>query len=120
MDDFLHKLDTKKPKKPHVFIMGHGLWNDLDKEQTHAWITSVVLSIQKRLPWLAREEAFFPRLFMTPNAAGVKKPDIFLCRQGNIALARFEQALGPWVKERGIDHLGTWNLTIQSANPDGT
>lgn len=57
---------------------------------------------------------------MGPNAAGIRKPEIFLARQGNIALSKFELNIGPFVRERGYDFLGTYNATIQSNNPDGT
>lgn len=117
---FRGHLSSTKPRKPYAFIISHGLWNDLELDQTHAWLDEVEANIRDSSPWLAREDAFFPRLFMGPNAAGIRKPEIFLARQGNIALSKFEHAIGPFVRHRGYDFLGTYNATIQSNNPDGT
>lgn len=120
MDIYLAHLPQTKPSKPIAFIMGHGLWNDLDAPKSQVWVQQTMNETVKQAPWLADAGAFFPRMFMTPNAAGDKKPDLFLARQGNIALARFEKTMGAWVKEQGMDHLGTWNMSIQAYNPDGT
>jgi len=113
-------LEHKKQTRPHVFIMGHGLWNDLDKEKTYAWVEQVEDILTDHMPYLHEPRALFPRLFMTPSAAGEKKPEIFVARQGNIALSKFEHAVGPWIKNRDMDFLGTYNMTIQTNNADGT
>lgn len=120
LDIYLKHLPSAKPHKPIAFIMGHGLWNDLDAPKSQVWVEQAMNASLATAPWLAEPGAFFPRLFITPNAAGDKKPDLFLARQGNIALARFEKTMGSWVKEIGMDHLGTWNMSIQAFNPDGT
>ncbi|KAL8839589.1 MAG: hypothetical protein Q9170_001693 [Blastenia crenularia] len=65
------------------------------------------------------EEGFWPRLFLTPNAAGKEKPDEWIVSQGNKALMVFEEAVGVEVKRRGVEHLGTWNMSIQSNKFDG-
>lgn len=113
-------LEHEKQTRPHVFILGHGLWNDLDKEKTFAWVEQVEEVLMDHMPYLHEPGAVFPRLFMTPNAAGEKKPEIFVARQGNIALSKFEHAVGDWIKSRDMDFLGTYNMTIQTTNPDGT
>lgn len=61
----------------------------------------------------------WPRLFLTPNAAGKEKPDEWLVSQGNKALMIFEEAVGEEVRRRGVEHLGTWNMTVQSNKFDG-
>lgn len=100
--------------------MGHGLWNDLQPDKTYAFVDQLLDGITEAAPYLDEANAFFPRLFMGPNAAGIRKPEIFLARQGNIAITKFELAVGPFVKDRGFDFLGTYNASIQSNNPDGT
>lgn len=65
------------------------------------------------------ESGFWPRLFLTPNAAGIEKPDEWIVSQGNKALMVFEEAVGIEVKRRAVEHLGTWNMSIQSNKFDG-
>ena len=120
LDTYTSFLPSTKPRKPVAFIMGHGLWNDLDRQKTYGWIDQAMNATAKRAPWLVEPGGLFPRLFLTPNAAGERKPDLFIARQGNIALTRFEKQVGEWIKERGMDHLGTYNMSIQANNPDGT
>lgn len=60
-----------------------------------------------------------PILLMTPNAAGVKKPDEWIVSQGNKALVRFENEMAVQAAKRRIDHLGTWNMSIQATLYDG-
>ncbi|KAL9603597.1 MAG: hypothetical protein Q9219_001100 [cf. Caloplaca sp. 3 TL-2023] len=66
-----------------------------------------------------QDPGFWPRLFLTPNAAGKEKPDEWIVSQGNKALMVFEEAVGIEVKRRGVEHLGTWNMSIQSNKFDG-
>ena len=66
-----------------------------------------------------REQGFFPKLFMTPNAAGKEKPDEWIVSQGNKALMIFEESVRIEVGRRGVEHLGTWNMSAQSAKFDG-
>lgn len=120
MEVLRQKLPRQKASKPHAFVLGHGLWNDLEFSKTHVWLDAVLETTEGQLPYLREQPSQYHRLFMTPSAAGTKKPDFFITRQGNIALARFEQEIGPYVQQRGMDHLGTWNMTIQSSNWDGT
>ena len=58
-------------------------------------------------------------LLVTPNAAGDKKPDEWLVSQGNKALVGFERAMAIEAARRRIDHLGTWNMSIQATLYDG-
>ena len=39
--------------------------------------------------------------------------------QGNKALMVFEESVGVEVRKRGLEHLGTWNASIQSNKFDG-
>lgn len=114
------RLPAILPSKPHAFVYGHGLWNDLNATATHFWVAEVEEAIVDRMPWLAHPMAFFPRLFVTPSAAGSQKPDQFLEKQGNKALVKFEKDIGEWAGTRGLEHLGLWNLTVQNESPDGT
>lgn len=102
-----------------AFILGHGLWNDLDLQKTVDWTDKIVDTIKAQLPHLAVPNALFPRLFVTPNAAGKQKPDQWLETQGNKALMLFEEAVGIEAAKRGIEHLGTWNMSIQATKYDG-
>ena len=39
--------------------------------------------------------------------------------QGNRALVLFEEEMSQEVKKRGLEHLGTWNMSIQANLYDG-
>ena len=65
------------------------------------------------------QSTFRPRLIMTPNAAGKQKPDQFLLSQGNKALMLFEESVAQEAARRGVEHIGTWNMSIQSNKYDG-
>ena len=129
-------LPATKPTRPYAFVFGHGLWNDLDVQATLDWLDSILDAMLRQSPWLSptselstssgtghrekkREAGFWPRLFMTPNACGRQKPDEWIMSQGNKALMIFEESVGVEVKRRGLEHLGTWNATIQSNKFDG-
>ncbi|KAL8723912.1 MAG: hypothetical protein Q9166_008222 [cf. Caloplaca sp. 2 TL-2023] len=134
-------LPIKKPTRPYAFVFGHGLWNDLDLQATLDWLDTVLDVSVQQAPWLsspskiptrtrpshaaAKHErskhgsGFWPRLFMTPNAAGKEKPDEWLVTQGNKALMIFEEAVKEEVGRKGVEHLGTWNMSIQSNKFDG-
>ncbi|KAI9879897.1 MAG: hypothetical protein M1830_006564 [Pleopsidium flavum] len=116
---FQSLLGTTKPRKPHAFIFGHGLWNDLDLQATLNWLDQILELTTSQLPYLNKPGAFWPRLFVTPNAAGKEKPDEWIVSQGNKALMLFEEAVGIEAGRRGIEHLGTWNMSIQSNKFDG-
>ena len=77
-------------------------------------------ALTTHMPWLGEMDAFFPRLFITPSAAGGLKQGKYREKQGNEALRRFEWEMGAWVRTRGFEHLGVWNLTVQGVSPDGT
>ncbi|KAL9006676.1 MAG: hypothetical protein Q9188_000550 [Gyalolechia gomerana] len=142
-------IPAKKPERPYAFVFGHGLWNDLDLQATLDWLDTLLDVSKQHAPWLAsssnskpstsptrtkgsaaraaaaakRERkhgsGFWPRLFLTPNAAGKEKPDEWIISQGNKALMVFEEAVGTEVNRRGVEHLGTWNMSIQSNKFDG-
>lgn len=120
MRQFTDHVQRVPPNKPYAFVLGHGLWNDLVKEKTFAWMDQVVEELQNVAPYLKEPNALFPKLFLTPNAAGPNKPYVFHARQGNIAISEFERSVAPFARARGFDHLGTYNASIQTHNPDGT
>ena len=141
-------LPDKRPKRPYAFIFGHGLWNDLDLQATLDWLDLILETISNKAPWLVtgsssaapgdggkekekekekgfgkherkREMGFWPRVFLTPNAAGREKPDEWIVTQGNKALMVFEESVKVEAGRRGVEHLGTWNMSIQSNKFDG-
>ncbi|GAW26184.1 hypothetical protein SAMD00023353_2301380 [Rosellinia necatrix] len=116
-------IDTN-PSSRKAFILGHGLWNDLEIDKSKAWMDAVIkvidskLRLRMRLRTL-RQGRNMPILLMTPNAAGEKKSDEFLVTQGNKALVRFERSMAREAARQRIDHLGTWNMSIQANLYDG-
>lgn len=65
-------------------------------------------------------------LFVTPSAAGPLKPDQWITSQGDKALQVFEKSVHSLIHgedgifyERGIEHMGTWNMSIQMEKWDG-
>jgi len=65
-------------------------------------------------------------LFITPNAAGPLKPEAWIQSQGDKALQLFEKSMhnlihrpGEMFFSRGIEHMGTWNMSIQMEKWDG-
>lgn len=119
IDRFKQALGNGKPDRPFAFIFGHGLWNDLDLQAHINWIDTVLEATTDQLPYLANEGALWPRLVVTPNAAGVKKPDEFLISQGNKALSIYEDSVRIEDGRRGIEHLGTFNMSVQANMYDG-
>jgi hypothetical protein len=87
---------------------------------TVAWIKEIQSGIKSKLAYLDEPDAFFPQLFMSTHAPGDKKAEKYIERQGIKATSLFEKAVAAEAPLLGIDHLGTWNLTIQSDVPDGT
>ena len=118
-DRFKALLGTSKPAKPFAFIFGHGLWNDLDLQATLNWLDHIHSLTTAALPYLSSPDAFWPRLFVTPNAAGKNKPDEWMVTQGNKALMLFEESVKIEAGRRGVEHLGTWNMSVQSNTFDG-
>jgi len=76
-------------EKVEAIVFGHGLWSNLELKQTLDWFDTVLRAIDD-----AKAKRWYG-LFVTPNAAGKEKPD-------------------DW-----IEHLGTWNMSIQSNKYDG-
>ncbi|XMA15209.1 hypothetical protein WAI453_008000 [Rhynchosporium graminicola] len=111
--DRLQEDLVRQSKKRIAVILGHGLWSNLDLQSSVNWLDGVLSTVRDTLgkDWTG--------LFITPNAAGKEKPDDWIVTQGNKALMLYEEAMGIIVKERGIDHLGTWNMSIQSNKFDG-
>lgn len=127
LEDALASYTTR----PRAFILGHGLWNNLDIRQCGAWLDSVIAHIQPSLKHRSgrnggrtgtgtrTRDGQLPILLVTPNAAGDRKPDEWLVTQGNKALVGFEKAMAVDAAQRRIDHLGTWNMSIQATLYDG-
>ncbi|GAW16390.1 hypothetical protein ANO14919_058160 [Xylariales sp. No.14919] len=120
----LEKAIETNPGAPQAFILGHGLWNDLELDKSKAWLETVVriINAKSRLRLRMkklRQGGNMPVLLMTPNAAGAKKPDEYLVSQGNKALVRFEHAMAGEARRLRIDHLGTWNMSVQANLYDG-
>ncbi|KAK9416684.1 hypothetical protein SUNI508_09594 [Seiridium unicorne] len=109
----VHASQMEGSSKPSAFILGHGLWNNLEIEASIHWLDSVLSVINREADFQA------PTLLVTPNAAGKDKPDRWLMTQGNEALVRFEEVMADAAIEQGIDHLGTWNMSIQATLYDG-
>lgn len=120
LDNVIEQYAPLKPAKPHVFVYGHGMWNGINTTATSGWLDQVNGALKYQMPWLNGRRAFFPRLVVTPNAAGDAKPKQFVETQGNVALKKFEREVAALVKPQGMDHLGTWNMTVQTTSPDGT
>lgn len=117
VERFKDLLSTTKPQKPYAFIFGHGLWNDLDLQATVNWLDGLDKNIVEHAPYLS--QYLFPRLMVTPNAAGIRKPDQWVLTQGDKALQIFEHSMREETAKRAIEHLGTWNMSIQSTKYDG-
>ena len=132
---FREHLPSTKPARPYAFIYGHGLWNDLDLQATVDWLDLILDTTLNQAPWLSpsskglrsasttrerkRESGFWPRLFLTPNAPGFDKPDEWYMSQGHKAIGVFETECGIEIERRGVEHLGTYNMSIQSTKFDG-
>lgn len=120
MARWLPEDPSTPPRKPHAFIFGHGLHNELNITATKLWLEQLQSTITPRMPYLEQDPHQFLRLFVTPSAAGINKPELYIATQGNPELIQFEKDMGDWLGNEGIDHLGTWNLTAQNTSPDGT
>jgi hypothetical protein len=93
-------------------IFGQGLWNNLDLVATMGWLDTLLSVLNKQHPHAKK-------LFVTPNACGKGKPDNWIVSQGNKALMLFEEGVRIEAGIRGVEHLGTWNMSIQSRTYDG-
>lgn len=107
-------------EKPVAFVFGHGLWNDLEVDKTFEWWQTIDSSVKEKAPWLYENGTAHPRLFITPTASGVNKPEVFWPSQGNLRMKVFEETVGPWMRDQGVDHLGMFNASIQYNSFDGT
>lgn len=97
------------PSQPKAFILGHGLWNNLEVDQAVNWLDAVLDTIESRTGVRTRLRGRSPKrnlpiLLMTPNAAGDKKPDEWIVSQGNKALIHFEHAMATQAAKRRVDH----------------
>jgi hypothetical protein len=121
LEGFKRELGKGKPKRPFAFVYGTGLWNHLDTSRSEMWIDEIDSLTLTALPHLNQTGELWPRLMITPGAGGIKKPEDLWLEQGNDALARFEKDMVKVLEKRDqVDHLGTWNMSIQSTSWDGT
>ena len=111
--DRLKTSVTRLGEKKEAIIFGHGLWSNLDLKRTLDWLDKILHTIE------STNTKRWHGLFVTPNAAGKEKPDEWIVTQGNKALMLFEEAVAIEAGKRGIEHLGTWNMSIQSNKYDG-
>ena len=111
--DRLKTSVTSFGEKKEAIIFGHGLWSNLDLKKTLDWLDKILHTIE------STNTKRWDGLFVTPNAAGKEKPDEWIVTQGNKALMLFEEAVAIEAGKRGIEHLGTWNMSIQSNKYDG-
>ncbi|KAI0119515.1 hypothetical protein F4814DRAFT_412282 [Daldinia grandis] len=120
----LEKAIDPNPLQRKAFILGHGLWNNLEIDQALSWLDLVLDTIESKAKTSTRQrgpnfKGNIPVLLVTPNAAGDQKPDEWIVSQGNKALVKFEHEMAVQAAKRGIDHLGTWNMSIQATLYDG-
>ena len=159
---FKELLPETRPEKPIAFVLGHGLWNDLDLQATVNWLNEILEAIYDAAPYLKpenlpRETQAQPQtqdstadaspppapvaqrkstkqtaqpmahiVLITPSAAGPLKEDKWLVSQGDKALQLFERSLhnlihreGEMFFGRGLEHMGTWNMSVQMEKWDG-
>ncbi|EXJ59070.1 hypothetical protein A1O7_06501 [Cladophialophora yegresii CBS 114405] len=116
---YMNLLAPTKPGRPYAFIFGHGLWNDLDIQATLHWLDGVLEHTLLQTPYLGDAHSIWPRLFIPPNAAGILKPDQWLVSQGDKALMTFEESVGVEAARRGVETMGTWNMSVQASKYDG-
>jgi hypothetical protein len=113
-------IGSTKPLKPLAFIMGSGLWSGLVAQRTADWLDEISNITISNLHYLEEPTAFWPRLFISPSASGINKPRKYSLDQGNTVLANFQNGMAKETEDRGIDHLGSWNMTLNTTSIDGT
>jgi hypothetical protein len=73
LDRLKATIGTTRTQKPIAFIFGHGLWSNLEVPTSLNWLDTIPDTIKHQIPHLTEPGAFWPRLFVTPNAAGKEK-----------------------------------------------
>lgn len=106
-------IGLSNTNKNIALVLGHGLWSDLDIHQSLRWVDVITATINTAM------DSDWHGLFLTPNASGKKKIKEWESSQGNRALVLFEEKMGQEARKRGLDHLGTWNMSIQANLYDG-
>lgn len=118
--------DVKNKDNPNgrdVLIANSAVWNDYEPESSMAWLEQLEGAMSREMPEFFSETlapSLFPRLFITSNAQGEGKPNIFHGVQNNIRVMRHEREMSMYANRRGYDHLGFYNLTVQTTSNDGT
>ncbi|KAI9728232.1 MAG: hypothetical protein M1828_004693 [Chrysothrix sp. TS-e1954] len=113
-------LSGSRPARPYAFIFGHGLWNEMHQWESVAWIDQLQSRVAELRPYYGQSDVFWPRLFITPNAAGEEKSDSYQLTQGNKAVVKFEKFMRLHAPDRNLDFFGTYNMSVQGTIPDGT
>lgn len=111
------------PNGRDVLIATNAVWNDYEPPSSMAWLEQLEGAMAREMPEFFNsnlQPGLFPRLFITSNAQGEAKPNVFHSFQNNIRLMRHERELALYASRRGYDHLGFYNLTVQASSKDGT
>ena len=123
---FVEKIVSSPVEKGsgrEAFVFGNGAWIDFDADRSKKWLRGIGEGVKARFPAFMDTDAGqhqMPKLFVTPNAQGFRKPAVFSQLQNNIAIMRMEHEMADWCEENGYDMLGFYNATVQAESPDGT
>ncbi|KAK9466049.1 hypothetical protein V1512DRAFT_264618 [Lipomyces arxii] len=101
--------------KPVAIVYGQGHHNNLDPVVTGKWLDTIMETVSENLPTYAGQA----HLFVTPSAAGPDMYDVDVLKHGHKPIVLFESGMMPVTKARGIDILGTVNMTLQTTLTDG-
>ena len=52
MPELVQFLPKARPTKPTVFVLGNGVWNDLNEAATQRWLRQLEATIVDNMPWL--------------------------------------------------------------------
>ncbi|KAL9083792.1 MAG: hypothetical protein Q9159_005580 [Coniocarpon cinnabarinum] len=111
------------PNGRDAFIVGHGLWNDLNVETTMSWLEQIENEMALQMPAYFEDSLAnnsFPRLFISPSAQGESNTDTLSSSENNLQLMRHTREVSGRVKSRGFEHLALYNMSVQASSPDGT
>ncbi|KAK9333325.1 hypothetical protein V1520DRAFT_332341 [Lipomyces starkeyi] len=114
IDDIL--VTYHKTAKPVPVILQQGLAHGFNWDKTTKVMDAILRQVEKREP----NPNHRPFLWLGPPSAGHLKPPGVIIEQGNNALHHFTVELGKRAKDRGLDVLNLFNLTLQADSYDGT
>lgn len=122
---FLKRISNKaSPDGRAALLMGTGVWNNFTSASTLAYADSLTSAMALAMPAFFPPSGLafraFPRLYLSPVAQGSRKKPVHAAYQNNIMLQRFVDEVVPKLTgERGWDHLGRYNASVQADSPDG-